>query len=76
MAKIIDKPPLGVRPAYVAAWQRIRELIEGIRRQYESPDGNSELVKKWAIEIKLQCQIIEVIGKDEGESNNGRSDEN
>lgn len=56
---LIDKPPLGVKPAYVVAWQRIGELIEAIERQYESPSGDAEKVRDWAEEIEMQCEIIE-----------------
>lgn len=59
MARLIEKPPLGVRPAWIAAWQRIGELAEGIIRQYESSDGKTELCEKWAEEIIMQCEIIE-----------------
>ena len=54
-----EKPPLGVRPAWIAAWQRIGELAEGICRQYESPERKTELVEKWAFEIMQQCHVIE-----------------
>ena len=53
------KPPIGLKPAYVAAWQRIGELIDAIKRQYESANGKPELVSKWAEEIGWQCTIIE-----------------
>ena len=59
MARMIEKPPLGVRPASIAAWQRIGELAAGIERQYESQEGKTELVKKWAFEIMQQCHVIE-----------------
>lgn len=72
MAKIIDKPPLGVRPAEVAAWQRIGELAAGIERQYESANGDIELVRKWCAEINAQCLMIEMARR----YKNGRSDEN
>lgn len=67
MAIQFEKPPLGVRPAFVAAWERIGELNDGIRRQYEAINGDAKLVMRWAGEIKLQCQIIEAFGKDEKE---------
>ena len=54
------KPPLGVRPAWVAAWQRIGELAEGIVRQYESNNGDVDLVQLWSKEIDVQCRIINV----------------
>ena len=59
MARPIEKPPLGVRPAWFTAWQRIGELAEGIIRQYESSDARADLCEKWAEEIIMQCEIIE-----------------
>ena len=53
------KPPLGVRPAAIAAWERIGELAAGIERQYESANGDIELVRKWCAEINAQCLMIE-----------------
>ena len=72
MARLIEKPPLGVRPAWIAAWQRIGELAEGIIRQYESSDRKAELCEKWAEEIIMQCEIIEKI---RGDINNGPGDD-
>lgn len=62
-----QKPPHGVKPYYVAAWQRIGELIEAIERQYESADGDAGLVEKWANEISWQASMIEALrgGQDE-----------
>lgn len=68
MAMIIDKPPLGVRPAEIVAWERIGELAAGIERQYESAYGNIELIRKWCAEINAQCLIIEIARKHEHES--------
>lgn len=59
------KPPLGVRPAEVAAWQRIGELAAGIERQYESANGDIELVRKWCAEINAQCLMIETARRHE-----------
>ena len=54
-----QKPPLGVKPSWMVAWQRIGELADAIERQYESSNGNYKLVEKWAQEIGWQCSIIE-----------------
>lgn len=59
MARQIEKPPLGVRPAWIAAWQRIGELAEGIIRQCENATGKADLCKEWASEIILLCEFIE-----------------
>lgn len=58
MAEYIQ-PTLGAKPAWIVAWERIAELISAIERQYNSSQGNAELVEKWAEEIKMQCKIIE-----------------
>jgi len=62
-----QKPPRGIKPYYIAAWQRIGELIEAIKRQYESADGDAGLVEKWANEISWQASMIEALrgGQDE-----------
>ena len=54
----MSKPPIGVKPASIAAWQRIGDLVEAIQRQYESADRNEQLCKSWAQEIVMQCDII------------------
>ena len=54
-----EKPVLGTKPYYVAAWQRIGELAEAIERQYQSNKGDTELVQMCAAEIGWQCSIIE-----------------
>ena len=59
------KPPLGVKPAWMVAWNRIVELAEAIERQYESPNGDARLVEKWAQEITWQCTIIEAFEDEE-----------
>ena len=60
-----EKPPLGVKPSWMCAWQRIGDLCEAIVRQYESHDGNAHLCKQWAREIVMQCEIIEEMRKEE-----------
>ena len=52
------KPPLGVKPGWIVAWNRIGDLADAIERQYESSNGDVELVRKFAEEIEMQCQII------------------
>ena len=60
----IEKPPLAVKPYYVAAWQRISELIDGIKRQYDSGKGDAKLCEKWANEIQWQCSMMESLRDD------------
>lgn len=60
-----QKPVLGVKPYYIAAWNRIGELAEAIERQYEIPNGDTKLVQKWAAEIGWQCSMIESLKEGE-----------
>lgn len=48
-----EKPPVGVKPYYIQAEYRIRELAEAISR-----NPNCDRVKEWAIEIALQKELI------------------
>lgn len=54
-----ERPVIGIKPYYVAAWQRIGALAEAIERQYHSPNGDTKLVQRWANEIGWQCSLIE-----------------
>ena len=54
-----SKPQLGVKPAWLVAWERIGDLIDGIKRQYTSSGGDAEQCEKWAKEIVMQCQLIQ-----------------
>ena len=60
-----DKLPLGVMPAELAAWSRIADLVDAIKRHCESTNGNAKLVKRWANEITWQCALIESMEEDE-----------
>jgi len=60
-----DKKTLGISSASFVAWSRISDLADGIRHQYEIPDGDVQMCKKWAKEIILQCEIIQRIGEEE-----------
>lgn len=55
----IKKPPLGVMPCQIAAENRISALTDGIKRQLKSEKPNYDLIKRWANEIKNQCDVIE-----------------
>lgn len=52
------KPPLGARPCFVLADERIKELSEAITRY--SGTGEYKIMKKWAKEIVMQCDIAEM----------------
>ena len=62
-----SKPPLGVKPYWLVAWNRISDLTEAIERQYEDENGNTELVELWAKEIVLQCQILKQLKEQKDE---------
>lgn len=49
------KPPLGVKPCYIQAEERIKDLADAISRYANR--GDYEIIKKWANEICLQCEI-------------------
>lgn len=52
------KPALGIAPYYIVAEIRIKNLTGAIQRQFEQkPD--IKLIKKWAKEIEMQCEVIE-----------------
>ena len=53
------KPPLGARPYYIASGDRIHELAEAISRHAGSPNRNLDSMRKWAMEIIAQCDLIE-----------------
>lgn len=47
-----------VRHARFVAWQRIKNLANGIKEQCESPSSNIEIVEEWVKEIQMQCEIL------------------
>lgn len=64
----IDRPDVpGIKPYYLAAWQRIGDLAEAIERQCWSGDGDTKPVQKFAAEIGWQCSMIESLkGAEDG----------
>lgn len=54
-----SKPPLGVKPCYLVAEDRISELSDGIKRQLGSDKPNYGLVERWANEIVDQCFVAQ-----------------
>ena len=48
-----EKPPMGVKPFFIAIPERIRELAEAISRNPES-----EKVGQWALEIDLHASTL------------------
>ena len=57
------KPPLGTRPVYVAAGERVHELAEAIVRNSGDVALNTSIIKQWAGEILLQCEIVDQLEK-------------
>ena len=55
------KPPLGVKPAYIVAEDRIKELAEAIVRLSEEGRCHTEKIILWAKEIQMQCLIMQCI---------------
>ena len=63
----LTKPPLGVAPACVRCPERIKDLADAISRQTDPRFGTMALdpilVKGWAKEIVMQCDIWMELGK-------------
>jgi len=55
---VLSKPPLGVKPCYIQAEQRIKDLADAISRYANR--GDYEIIKRWANEILMQCDIAEM----------------
>ena len=52
----MNKPPLGVKPSFVAGEERIASLCDAIERNLEY--GAYSQIKKWAKEIYLQSDLL------------------
>lgn len=59
--KIVDKPPLGAKPCHIHAEQRIEDLSNAILRNIGSGKSKYDLIRKWAKEIVLQCDLAEIV---------------
>jgi len=57
----MNKPPLGAKPYYIAATDRIDELSKAIYDYSQEVDNKKfiKTIKKWASEIILQCELLE-----------------
>lgn len=64
---MMDKPTLGVKPAYVSAPERIAELAGAIQR-YAAEGDRRESVKIWAMEILLQLAIWDWAERDDNDA--------
>lgn len=56
-----DKPPLGAKPCRIHAEQRIEDLNNAILRNINSDKPKYDLMRKWATEIVLQCDLAEFV---------------
>ena len=54
-----DKPPIGVKPGWLHAVERISELADAIKRYTDDEHGSARrfLIRLWADEIKMQLDI-------------------
>ena len=54
-----ERPPIGVKPGWLHAVQRISELAGAIQRYAEDEHGAARrfLIRLWAEEIKMQLDI-------------------
>lgn len=59
----MSAPPLGVKPAYLVAEDRITELCEAVVRMVEGK--NYKLAKRYAREIYYQCDLMNQIESEE-----------
>lgn len=53
-----EKPPLGARPTYISASDRIKELANAIADNSDRTDLNVGHIHLWASEILAQVDII------------------
>jgi hypothetical protein len=58
-----ERPPLGVKPYYIAASERIEDLADAIKRYAPNCDTEYEKISQWAEEIKMQCAIAKKFDK-------------
>ena len=56
---VYKKPPLGCIPFDITAEHRIHHLASAIDRYSGDVESNTDLIRKWAKEILLQCDLIE-----------------
>lgn len=62
----LRKPPIGTKPYWISASKRISELCEAIKRYTDySAARSTDLIKLWAEEIVMQCEIIEKMRENE-----------
>lgn len=59
-----EKPPLGAKPTYISASNRIKELANAIANHSDRADLEVGHIHLWASEILAQ---IEIIKKSKGE---------
>lgn len=55
----MERPPIGAAPYYIVAVSRISSLAQAIDRFIGISNSDTELIKKWAKEIIVQCDLID-----------------
>lgn len=55
-----NKPEIGVKPYYIVAEERIKELSEAIVRSYNDETMTGQIIV-WAKEIICQCEILDTV---------------
>ena len=66
MGNSYDKPPVGAKQCAVVESDRVQQLAEAITRYAGSTDGGKwGLMKMWSAEIKLRCEMVENLRKEE-----------
>ena len=57
------KPPLGAKPGWICAADRISELAGAIQRYADEAHGSDRrtFIREWAEEILMQCDIWDMI---------------
>lgn len=66
-----EKPPIGVKPGWLHAQQRISELAGAIQRYADEGHGAHKryLIRVWATEIQKQLDMWDALTKLEEEMN-------
>lgn len=57
-----DKPPLGVKPYWIAIPERIADLSDAIKRQ--SATGDRDTIYKLSFEINVWVQVMQMLEKE------------
>ncbi len=61
-----EKPPIGVKPYYIASCERINDLAEAIQRY--SATSKYKVIKLWAEEVICHCDLLEKMCEQKADS--------